>query len=1060
MRGKNHAYTLGLDIGIASVGAALLASDRIIDLFVRTFDKAETAKEGESLNKIRRDAKSTRRRIRRRAHRLLRLRRMFKRTGMLPNADCSLLVGPRISPWQLRSEGLDRLLPPPEWAATLYHIIKHRGFHSSRKSEAKSDNKVGQMLAGVGQNQTLLQNYRSIGEMVNTDERFSESKRNKGGDYSHTFSRDDIAAELALLFSRQRELGNPHADKQIEVFVHDLLFARRPALSGESLLKMIGKCTFEPTECRAPKACYTAERFVWLTKLNNLRISGVGTTYGLSDDQRETLTDLPFKQAKLTYKQVRTKLNLHNEERFVGLDYRGDKDHETATLYEAKAFHVLRRAYDDAGLGELWHRDSQNIQRLDDLAYALTVFKEDNETRTWLSEQGLEIEIIEAVLAVSFSNFIRLSLKALHKILPHMQAGMRYDEAIEAAEYKHHSQPQGNFKTQRIPRISKEDITNPVVFRALNQARKLVNAIVQEYGPPAEVHIELARDLNKSFEERKKIEKEQKKYRENKESDLAEFMQLFLGTPPRGQNLVKFRLYREQLAQCPYCQQGFDLNRLYEPGYAEIDHALPYSRSFDNGMNNKVLICTKHNRDKGNRTPYEFLDGASDSPEWQRFATWVMSNRNYRPAKRQRLLRKDFGKDAAEKFKERNLTDTRYACRKFKQMVELHLQLAEGSDSKRCVVVSGQLTAYLRARWGLMKVRDDGDLHHALDAAVVAACTEAMVRRVANYSRRNELELVRRDYIDPETGEVTDSVGLDLVNKHFPQPWEGFRQELKARLSPDPAAMLPILEGVAPIRVSRAPTRRGTGSAHQETIRSPKHLDDGVSSVKIPLTKLSLKYLPNIVGYGDPRNKALMDALEKRLRDHGDKGDKAFKSPLYRPAFPGREHLAPIVRSVRLKDTQKSGLILTNRGCGIANNGDMLRVDIFTKGRKFFAVPLYVADATRKELPNRAVVADKEEKDWIDMDDSYAFLFSLHKNDWLKISFRRKTGIEGYYTGFDRSTGAISIRTHDHSNTDGKKGEIRGIGLRTALSLEKYHVDILGHIYRVRNEKRKPLYLK
>ncbi|MGK2915804.1 MAG: hypothetical protein ACSLE5_15385, partial [Porticoccaceae bacterium] len=52
-------YTLGLDIGIASVGAALLTENHIIALHVRTFDKAETAKEGESLNKIRREARLT-----------------------------------------------------------------------------------------------------------------------------------------------------------------------------------------------------------------------------------------------------------------------------------------------------------------------------------------------------------------------------------------------------------------------------------------------------------------------------------------------------------------------------------------------------------------------------------------------------------------------------------------------------------------------------------------------------------------------------------------------------------------------------------------------------------------------------------------------------------------------------------------------------------------------------------------------------------------------------------------------------------------------------------------
>ncbi|MGB8600012.1 MAG: hypothetical protein WCE88_11050, partial [Burkholderiales bacterium] len=75
------SYTLGLDIGMASVGAALLNDKRIVALHVRAFDKAETAKEGDPLNKTRREARLTRRRIRRRAFRLLRLCRLLKRRG-------------------------------------------------------------------------------------------------------------------------------------------------------------------------------------------------------------------------------------------------------------------------------------------------------------------------------------------------------------------------------------------------------------------------------------------------------------------------------------------------------------------------------------------------------------------------------------------------------------------------------------------------------------------------------------------------------------------------------------------------------------------------------------------------------------------------------------------------------------------------------------------------------------------------------------------------------------------------------------------------------------------
>ncbi|MDD5247693.1 MAG: hypothetical protein PHY45_01825 [Rhodocyclaceae bacterium] len=76
MQSENFSYTIGLDIGIASVGWCVLGESRIIDLGVRAFDKAETAKEGDSLNLVRRSARLMRRRLRRRAWRLTKLARL------------------------------------------------------------------------------------------------------------------------------------------------------------------------------------------------------------------------------------------------------------------------------------------------------------------------------------------------------------------------------------------------------------------------------------------------------------------------------------------------------------------------------------------------------------------------------------------------------------------------------------------------------------------------------------------------------------------------------------------------------------------------------------------------------------------------------------------------------------------------------------------------------------------------------------------------------------------------------------------------------------------------
>ena len=1069
----NHAYTLGLDIGMASVGAALLGATCIIGLHVRAFDKAETAKEGDPLNKTRREARLTRRRIRRRAHRLLRLARLMKREGMIGRASPGAFAVPDTSPWALRAEGLERRLTPEEWAAVLYHLIKHRGFQSTRKSEAKEDEKAGQMLSGVSANQQRMKDggWRSVGEMAARDPAFAAAKRNKGGAYTHTFARGDLTDELALLFRQQRAHGNPHTGEDFAAQVRELLLARRPALAGDALLKLVGKCTLEPGEYRAPKASYSAERHVWLTRLNNLRISEVGEQRSLTAGERQTLLDEPYKLAKLTFKQARQKLGLNDAARFNSLTYRGDKDPEAATLFEAKAYHTLRKAYEAAGLPGKWQRDALDPTRLDRLAYALTCYKTDEDIRAHLVAHSVEADIIDAVLDVSFDKFVALSLKALGKILPFMALGQRYDEAVQSAGYAHHSQlNQDSVKTRYLPPPDRDQIRNPVVYRALNQARKLVNAIIREYGPPAAVHIELARDLSKPIDERRRIEREQKEFQVNKEKARADFIDQF-HFEPRGLDLQKYRLYREQMSQCAYSQKGIDVARLFEPGYAEIDHALPYSRSFDDSQNNKVLVLTFENRNKGNRTPYEYLDGASDSPQWQAFEAWVLANKAYRRAKRDRLLRKHFGADEAAEFKERNLNDTRYICRAFKRMVEDHLQWHPDSDANNhCVVVSGQLTSLLRARWGLIKVRENGDLHHALDAAVIAAASRALVKRMADHSRRNELAQVRDPYIDPETGEVFDVAALRAIEEHFPKPWPHFRDELLCWLSPDPALGLAAVSGydaarlgdIRPVRVSRAPTRRGLGAAHQETIRSTgregRLLRDGQSAVKTPLASLKLKDIDNIVGAEDPRNAEWIAALRARLQQFNGDGTKAFAAnqpPLLKPSAPGKQ--APAIRSVKLLATQKSGLPIRH---GIANNGAMLRVDVFGKGGKFYAVPVYVADAARGALPNRAVVAYKPEEEWPEMDESFGFLFSLHPNDWVCLRYKNAPSREGYYSGLNRATGAIDIWVHDRNSAVVKNGLFEGNGMKTALAVEKFHVDLLGRLHRVQSETRQPLQRK
>lgn len=1097
---SQRPYNLGLDIGIASVGWAVLGQEQIIDLGVRIFDRAETT-DGESLNKARRDSRLVRRRLRRRAWRLLKLARLFKREGLITDSQLFLKKSPVTqSLWQLRVDALERKLSGEEWARVIYHVCKHRGFWFARKSEAEGS-EGGKVKQGLDRTRKLMRekNYRTAAEMMLAE--FPDNQRNKRGDYSQSLGRDILADELKALFAAQRELGNPYTQTQLEQAILDtktgLLWQQKPALSGLAMLAMIGKCTFEKNEFRAPKHSWSAERFVWLTKLNNCRISEAGNVRPLTKEERDACIDLPYELTSVKYKQLKAKMvksGFWSEDvKFIGLNYRDiSKDPETANLMELKSWHELRKTLEAAQLKTEWHSIATQPELLDQISVVLSVYKTDDEIRQQLAQLRLQNPVIEALLSISFNDFIRLSMKALNQILPGMERGLRYDQACDEAGYVH-SKPNNAFgdddKLSLLPsfyvgrdasgkmlRDTEQDLpNNPVVLRSLNQARIITNAIIRKYGPPMAVHIEMARDLSRPLDERQKIEKEQKTFGERNEKNRERFAEAF-DRRPTAREFEKWQFYQEQQGKCAYSLEAIDLSRLIsDPTYTEIDHALPYSRSFDDSKNNKVLVLTKQNRDKGNQTPYEYLDGASDSQRWQMFVAFTLNNKVYRQAKRDRLLRKQFSKEDASGFKERNLQDTRYACRYFKNFVEQNLALHSTSEAKCCVVVNGQLTSFLRARWGLAKLRAASDRHHAIDAVVVAACSHGMVKRLADYARRKELQAVRSGFVDLDTGEIINPTMLDQLEKHFPRPWDNFENELCARAGIDRGtgnvrddltleqmrehlAALgyneAMLAQVKPLFVSRAPKRRNSGAAHKDTIYAARPTPDKPNRVtqKVALNQLSTADLDKLI---EPhRNAALYDAIRERLTAFGGKADKAFAAdkPFYKPTKDGSQ--GPLVRSVTIAIDKLSGIPI--RG-GVAKNDSMLRVDVFSKAGKFHLVPLYVHHRVVKLLPDRAIVAAKDEDEWTLIDDSFVFCFSIYPNDLVRITLKGKAPIHGYYAGCDRATAAVNLWAHDRNQAVGKDGLMRSIGVKVALVLDKFHVDELGNIFPAKPELRRGL---
>lgn len=1092
-------YTLGLDIGIASVGWAVLENNidgepiKIERLGVRIFDKAEQPKTGASLAEPRREARGQRRTIRRRRHRKDRIKQLIQQNDIMTRVEMAEMFEHsqfETSVYELRVQALERALTKQEFVRVLIHLAQRRGYKSNSKSEEAKDKENGKVKSAISENKKCMEEngYRTIGEMLLNDDRFWECNpdgtkifvpHNHPDDYRTTVERSMVEDEIRLIFSRQRALGVPYATSEFEEAYLEIWGSQRnfdegpggkSPYGGNMIEKMLGHCTFEKDEPRAAKGSYSAEYFRLLQDVNHLRlVKNNGESCALTREQKQIYIDLVMKSAAASYAQLRKKLELSNDISFNMLRYGSDEigKVERKKLGHMKFYHEMRKALNtvqkDAIATVSW-------EQRDEIARILLCYKSDDKRKAQLEKLDIPREFIPALLTLSTSKTAHLSAKALRKLIPHLEKGMTYAEACKEV---YGEQKSSITKKNKLSLFDIEPINNPVVRRAVSQTIRVINAVVREYGAPEVVRVELAREMGKPYDVRTQMTKKQEANAKRNE-ELRQQIKKIKGAEPTGQDIVKFKLFQDQNGVCLYSGQNLDITRLFEAGYVDVDHIIPYSISFDDSYTNKVLVRSPENRQKGNRIPADYFK--SDPARWQRFETLVNTQvHNWK--KKRNLLTQVLSEEQKNGFKQRNLVDTQYIARVIYNLINDHLQFAETGKydkKRRTQAVNGAITAHVRKRLGIQKIREDGDLHHAVDAAVVACVSPGMIQKITQYTKHREcIRKTKEGYLDTETGELMTREAYDAkYSPRFPAPWERFRQELEARLSDNPAEEIARLhlatydseEEIKPVFVSRKQTHKISGAAHEATIRSAKKPGGSIS--KKPLTSLSLnKKTGEIEGYYAPESDRLLyEALKKRLEEFDGNAEKAFAEPFYKPKRDGTR--GPLVKKVKIYEKKT---ITVPVGGGNADNGSMIRVDVFyIEDDGYYYVPIYTADVIKDELPNKAVVRRKLPKDWKKMDDR-DFLFSMYPNDLLYIESRRgiklktkkgssrqeeivrKIGLY-YFKGLNIATNALFIITHDNGY------EQPSLGGKTLSCLKKYTVDALGNYSEVSlPEKRKPL---
>lgn len=826
-----HRYRLGIDEGANSIGWCALKLDEygnpvgVLDAGVRILTPNEEAgrdpQSKASLAGDRRAARAMRRRRDRFLRRQERLMKLLVEAGLMPDDEPARKALEKLDPYWLRAAALDQRLDPHELGRAIFHLNQRRGFKSNRIADS-DDSEKGAMKVGMRDLEDALDDSgaRTLGELLaRRHRRDRHGHRLADGDghadpepvrfrpraegtkllYDFYPSRDMVEDELGRIWAAQR----PHHPQLTESLLNDL---KRIVIEQRPLKKpIVGRCTLRPEPDvislygfeidrseRAPKAHPLFQRFRILQDVSQLRVTRPAKAERpLTIQERDVVVAKLMASGGTTtdFEKLRKAIKLPDDARF-NYELSGRKGFppdQTAVKLAA------RKAFGKAWRGFPRDRQIEVVERL-------WAVEDGAALKDWLiAEFGVDEptaeQISETRLPQGHGQFGRSVLADLVRVMETEQPidpetgeildrPLTYDEAVRAIEL-HHSDLSEKGTASLLPYygealirhvISRPDapegsqerigrVPNPTVHIGLNQLRQVVNALISAYGPPAGIVIELARELKLNKQRKDEIQREN---RENeKKNDERRERLTRLGQADTHRNRLMLRLYDELPADervCVYSGTPISCQMLFDSS-VDIDHILPYSATLDDGFMNKVLCTRQANREKGNRAPADAWSG-------DRLLGVV--------ERAERLFRRKawrFQPDAMARFETeggfiaRHLIDTQHMSRLAKAYLE-HV-------CDQVWVSPGRLTAMLRARWGLNDLLPDHNYaevnqpknrkdhrHHAIDAFVLACTTRGLLNRIARESgRAEELDL---EHLFPK-----DS---------FPKPYDGYRDDLKARL--------------------------------------------------------------------------------------------------------------------------------------------------------------------------------------------------------------------------------------------------------------------------------------
>lgn len=822
-------YGIGLDIGIGSVGYAVISKTnnldaRIEDIGVRLFNSGENIRQKASNAQERRGYRSTRRLLRRRKHRKERIKKFFLKIKLMnemqlkawqeQNGNQNVL--------QTRIKGLNEKLTPEEILDCIIHICNRRGYREFYGDDSKKDNadkdELQKIEGGLANFDEIYQSggYKSVAEMLinapvfKTETSFADYRNHKNAKRYILIKREFVKKELEDILNKQSEYYPQLTANNIRIICDDMVFAQRDFETGPGneddktrrfmgFIDSIGQCMYYKDEKRAYRSTVIADIYALVNCLSQL--SFVNTKTGeilLPENVAKEIIDTALVNASITENDIKNILKQNK------LEMRKPGKLEVTVPDTIRTLKTLKAVLTNAGYKyeELIKEnqfDINNPSKLHQLCLLLSENITPGRRIRALKAKGWNEKIQKEVIRKKFGGTASVCEKYMVEAIEAFKRGETYGN-FQARMLKEREDALPDIEKQKYlapfdKKVDEELVKNTVVFKAVNETRKILNELIRKYGSSEYINIEVADDLGRSFKERAKIIK---RINDNKkEKDKIANKLIELGLRKEGEvkpfDIERYRLWEEQEGKDLYTGEVIPVEKILS-GIYDIDHIVPFSLILDDTLQNKALVNLGVNRQqKGQQVPLGYLSSADKEDYLKRVNTLFKKKKISIKKYKYLTLSNLYGnRDLLSEWKSRNINDTRYITRFLVNYLSANL-LFNSDKAKNVFGVKGIITSRMRRlwlnkkTWGDEQKNRDNNLHHAADAIVIANLTPAYLEIASD---KIKLDRIYKDYHKRISDEYLTYLGK-AVNKMV--KYYGFNKEYTEKLLATPYSRVPAM---------------------------------------------------------------------------------------------------------------------------------------------------------------------------------------------------------------------------------------------------------------------------